>query len=224
MKALQTCLFCLFIFSCSSSRYAPEKKTYLDTSGNHITHTEFKEKLRNGFSKWGYVENNQNFEKLGPLFERYTISYVPFAENIEKITGKQFASETIFLIEYHFLDDLCSSRYSNNWSKSTIRERKDFLDPQKESIEKGFKNVVFLHFFEEGVELSNQPNSEKEYFFKDSSNFLRKTLFTNPASCGSFALLKPNGQVLIRNGEHRADWMAELLTPEKWGFFFPEKK
>lgn len=82
--------------------------------------------------------------------------------------------------------------------------------------------VLYLKFFEEGITLQNNPASPEEFFYSDTENFLKNTLFQNPSFCGSFALIKPNGQVLIRNGENTAGLMADYLEPEIWNQLFPE--
>ena len=71
----------------------------------------------------------------------------------------------IFRIEYSYLDDLCSFKSSNNWNRSTMKKRKDFVDPQKKSIEENYENVVFLSFFEQKISLANNSKSETNNIF-----------------------------------------------------------
>ena len=81
--------------------------------------------------------------------------------------------------------------------------------------------MVVLAFFEEGSVLANSPNSKKEYYFKDKDNFLRNSLFPGQVDCGSFALIKPNGETLVRNGESYAWYIEQHLKPNNWELFFP---
>ena len=105
-----------------------------------------------------------------------------------------------------------------------VKKRKKFLLQKKEQIKATHQNVLYLKFFEERIALKNKPDSPEEYFFSDKENFLKNSLFKDPSFCGSFALIKPNGQVLIRNGESTADIIANYLNPEIWYRLFPESE
>jgi len=80
--------------------------------------------------------------------------------------------------------------------------------------------VVFL--FQSEMELNTNPNNDSEYFYSDRNNYFRNNYFIRPTLCGSFAALKPNGELLIRNGENRLDLFAEVLEKENWSNFFPQ--
>lgn len=175
------------------------------------------------YTRWDYMSDTARVATLShPVYQRLEISYSPFRYNLEKIIEKEIPGNTIFLLEFTYRDDLCSHKSTNNWKKSVVKSRKYFLRPIKAEVEEKYPEIIYLKFFEEGISLYNDPTSTEEYFFKDLNNFLRNTLFRNPSFCGSFALIKPNGQVLIRNGEYRADYMADHLKPEAWNYLFPE--
>lgn len=226
---LRTIIFiCLStgIFSCSSSGRVSNSGAYLDEDGTPMKEADFHAKWRNaenGVARWDTVEDGNRVARFsGPRYQTYMLSHPAFRTNMEKLTGKAFDINTIFLIEYRYKDDQCSSRYSNTWDPSTIKERKEFLNPQKKQLEEEYANLRFFHFFEEGIELSNEPESEQEYFFRDQENFLRNTIFKNPSLCGSFAIVKPSGEVLVYNGESRPDQMAKHLEETSWELFFEE--
>jgi hypothetical protein len=227
MKVFRTSVIFFLIISCSTKKYISHERVFLDEKGAVITEKEFGHKWINedvGLARWDYIENKIRYSSLStPLYERYELAHDSMLKKLENITEKKFNKNTIFLIEYTYLDDLCSSLTPNIWNKHIIKQRKRFLNPQKKSIEANYDNVVVLSFFEEGISLANNPQSEKEYFYSDSNQFLRKTLFRNPAMCGSYALVKPNGLALVRNGEHSPELMAQLLTSENWSLFFSEE-
>ncbi|MFV9483013.1 hypothetical protein ACNI3T_04205, partial [Christiangramia sp. ASW11-125] len=64
----------------------------------------------------------------------------------------------------------------------------------------------------------------KEKFYIDQENFFRNNIFIQPTLCNSFAAIKPNGQILVRNGESRIDFFAKFLMDENWSQFFPENQ
>ena len=224
MKILKFFLFALIIVSCST---LSTKRYYLDENGNQVSEDSFLKKWRTpklDFARWDAVNDTARIARLShPVFEQYALSYPPFHKNLEKMTGKEFNDSTIFLLQYRYFDDLCTSKQTNNWKRNAVRERKHFLDSITEETLTKNDQLVFLHFFEEGIELANHPGSPEEYFYMDTKNFLKKSIFTNPTLCGSFALVKPNGQVLVRNGEFRSDWMAEYLKEEYWALIFPSE-
>lgn len=164
----------------------------------------------------GYV-----YQYNAPKYSTYKVDYTIIKTEIEKITNKTYTDSTIFLINFNFLDDTCSGWFSNNLSSEKINDRKTFIEPLKKGIE--YKsNVIYLAFFENGIVLKNKPESKREYFFSDQNNFFRKNLFINATVCGSFGLIKPNGQTLIRNGEYRPDSMNEHLKTEIWNLIFQQ--
>ena len=59
-----------------------------------------------------------------------------------------------------------------------------------------------------------------EYFYNDSNSFFRINLFKNPTLCGSYGLIKPNGQTIIRNGEYDIMSIYKHLKDRIWNKFF----
>ena len=225
MKLLQFLLLACLIISCNTS-YITKKQVHLDETGKLLSSEDFQARWRNPdiqYTRWDYMSDSARVATLShPVYQRLEISYSSFRFNLEKITGKEIPENTIFLLDYTYLNDLCSSKSTNNWKKNVVKSRKEFLRPIKTEIENTYPEILYLKFFEEGITLQNDPTSTEEYFFMDFNNFLKNSLFRNPSFCGSFALVKPNGQVLIRNGESRADYIADHLKPEVWNQLFPE--
>ncbi|QED37873.1 hypothetical protein FK178_09115 [Antarcticibacterium arcticum] len=176
--------------------------------------------------RWDYgTQDSGRVARLQkPLYFRHFVTYPLFADKIEEITGKTFPENTIFLLQFTFLNDLCSEFLTNEWNNTQIKFRKNFLTPRKEEIEKRNENLVILNFFEDGISLLNSPGSPEEYFYLDKNNFLRNNFFKTQTLCGSMGLIKPNGQALVRNGEYSAGEFEQHLKPENWDLFFsPEE-
>lgn len=165
-------------------------------------------------------DSGRVYQYNAPRYSAYKINYADFRKKIEDVTGKTFSESTTFIIYYNYKDDICSDWFSNNVNSELIKKQKEYHDSFKVYIEKTYPNSVFLVLYEKGVTLSNSLQSGNEYFFSDKNNDIRKNIFRNPTVCGSFGIIKPDGTTLVRNGEHRADWMAEHLNPEIWDSIF----
>lgn len=203
-----------------------DKWIYLDQNGKRITAEEYQQKWRNNENnlvRHDYIakDTGRVATLFEPIYSRYVVKYIYFSKKLEEITGQEFSANTIFLLDYTYVNDLCSSSSTNLWSKHVINNRKQFTTPNKKAIEKRNPEIVIINFFEIGISLKNSPTSKKEYYFQDSENFLRRTIFLHPSLCGSFALIKPNGETLVRNGEYNADLTEQHLKPENWDQFFP---
>lgn len=220
-------LFLILFSGCSSSNKVSKDRAYYDETGTLTTEEDFMQKWREkerGHARWDVIEDGQRKMSLSsPLFSSYLTEYRPLLRNLERITGQSFAENSVIVLAYEYADDLCSSTSSNTWNKRKVGKRKSFLQPIRSEVLGASKNVIYLHLFEEGIELKNDPGNNDEYFFVDKNNFFRNNIFRDPSLCGSFALIKSNGQVLVRNGEYRADWLLPLLQPQNWNAFFPEK-
>lgn len=196
---------------------------FTDENGSNISIEEYSEKLRNkdlSYSKWLYIDDNgdKHHTLNQGLYLKGMFNYNEIKTQIEKLINRKTPDSNTILIEYRYTDDLCTSRRDNKWTKDEILERKNFLNPLRKDIEKN--KITFIVLFENGMKLRNRPNKKDEYFYMDEDNFFRSKFFINPTWCGSYALIKPNGETLIRNGEYRADMMAEHLKDENWQLFF----
>ncbi len=204
-----------------------QKRTYIDEKGDTINKYKYFKKWRNKdllLSAWHYKDKKgkRYLTLKNDLYLQETYAFNSIKSEIEELINIKIPDSTVLLIEYTYKDDLCSSSRDNNWTRSEISERKKFTDPMRTSLIK--KHVLLISLFEPGITLKNKPKSKYEYFYTDKNNFFRKNLFINPTLCGSFALMKTNGQCIIRNGEYRADNMAQHLKPENWNLFFERKE
>ena len=204
------------------------KTLWIDENGKAISNEEFLIKIRkpnNFYNSWKY--SNKDTAQVTRLYtkkyETCKVDTEVFQNYFSSITNKKYSKNTTFLIEYRYLDDYCEGEPTNYWTYNRMNMSTKFTSRIKIDIEKKIQNLVYLIFFEEGFKFYKpRKNNEHEYYFADKSNFLRNSIFKSPSICGSFMLIKPNGETLIRNGEHRADYMLEYLKPEVWISIFGE--
>lgn len=218
-------LLFLIFFTVSLSAQTSKAKYYLDPEGKEISKEE------KYFLRDKYPDNSLSFRKTAdsgvvyqfnaPKYSTYKVDYKIIKAEIEKITDRTYSDSTIFLIRFDYLDDTCSDWNSNEMNIEKINSRKNFDDSIKRKLERN-STVIYLCFFENRIVLKNRPKSKNEYFFSDQNNFFKSNLFLHPTVCGSFGLIKPNGETLIRNGEYRPDSMFEHLKPEIWNLIFQQ--
>lgn len=219
----------LLLLMCFQLNYSQTQKVeyLLDNKGkNHKFEGDNFRKLLDKYpdNSMGFrivKDSGRIYQPNVPKYSIYKVNYNIFKDSLQNITKKTYNDSTIFIISFQYKDDICSDVYSNKMSKEMIANRKYFLNPIREKIEKE-NNIIVLELFENGIQLNNKPTNKDEYFFSDANNFFRNNLFLNPTSCGSFVIIKPDGLTLVRNGEYRADMMAEHLKPEIWNSIFKE--
>jgi hypothetical protein len=218
-------LLLILFFTVSISAQTSKAKYWLDPDGKEI-----KDNYIVNLSEL-YPDNSMAFRKTAdsgvvyqfnaPKYSTYKVDHKVIKSEIEKITNKTYSDSTIFLIRFDYLDDTCSDWNSNEMNIEKINSRKNFDDSIKRKLERN-SNVIYLCFFDSKIILKNRPKSKNEYFFSDQNNFFRNNLFLHSTVCGSFGLINPNGETLIRNGEYRPDSMFEHLKPEIWNLIFQQ--
>tara|TARA_R100000655_G_scaffold95081_1_gene136859 strand:- start:375 stop:1061 length:687 start_codon:yes stop_codon:yes gene_type:complete len=199
------------------------KDIFIDAEGKSISQQKFREQWRN-CARWDSINStNTRVNTLNKnLFQGFVSDPGTIATELSKTTGKSIKASSPILLVFKFKGDLCTSSHPDeNWSKSRIRRRKKFLKPFWEQLEKDSDlNIIYL--FEKGIDLENDTDDTEEKFYIDQENYFRNNIFTQPTLCNSFAAIKPNGQILVRNGESRIDFFAKFLMDENWSQFFPE--
>jgi len=166
------------------------------------------------------ADSGRVYQFNAPKYAAYKVNYVNFREKLEDITGRKLSDSTIFIINYNYKDDVCSDSYSNVLTDEMIASKKNYFDIHKTFIEKTYKNTMFICLFETGITLSKKGHTEEEYFFTDLNHFFRKNIFLNTIVCGSDAIIRPEGLVLVHNGESRPDWIANHLNSDIWNSLF----
>lgn len=169
-------------------------------------------------------DSGRVYQFNAPRYSAYKINYADFRTKIEEVTGKKFPESTTFIIYYNYKDDVCSDWYSNNLNSELLKRNKEYHDPFKIYIEKTYPKTIFLVLYEKGITFLNSPTTENEYFFSDKNNDVRKNIFRNPTVCGSFSIIKDDGNTLIYNGETTADAIAGHLNPKIWNSIFKSQQ
>ena len=217
-------LYALFI---GITTNAQRVKYYLDTDGNQVEEKERNDiinKRKGIYSSWDYITKDSG--RVSRLTNRYQTGILKrekIQNYLESLSQEKYTDSTIFFIAFNYTNDLCSTLPYKRLSKGTILKRKSFISPKKRFIEKSYKNVVYLEFFESGFTLDNKPSSKNEYFHLDAGDILKKLIFIQPNNCGSKAIIKPNGQTLVHNGESDATVIVQLLEDRNWNLFFPKE-
>ena len=196
-------------------------KSYLDENGNTISRKKFYNAWHHNASKgrWDTKKGDTIEARLTakPRIERLEGNYQLLSIILEELSHKRYPRNTIFLISYYFKDDLCNparNSSNNNWQKHRVAALRKHVAPQKVTIEKQYKNVKTLVITQEGI--NYEPIKDFDYLFTDTNNRIFNHIFREPSLCGGFAIIKPNGQILVSNGESRLDFTAQYIDPEFW--------
>ena len=180
-------------------------------------------------SKWGNRTNIlSRWDSIGVDKKRYAtlkkdlyqignIEFNTIIKQLESITGQKYFTDKTLIIHYTFKDDLCGST-SNKWRKTNITNEKKWLEPFIKIFSE--KNAFYIRLFEKGISLKLKTDIKNEYFFIDKNNFFREKIFKNPTLCGSVSVIKPNNQVLLRNGEGSIKHVIKHIDSKEWKIFF----
>ena len=178
---------------------------FLNEKGENIGQVEFEKILKENaseYNRWDQIENDSiRIARLIPKKVFLKVSYPEIYKGLEELTQTSFPGNPIIIIHYNYLNDLCSPAVGYNyWDTLRIRRNKRFSDNLNRRIEQEYPNVIALHFFEPGIEI--EPSQIlKQFFYIDKSGFFRNRIFRIPSSCGSVAIIKPGGNVIVFNGE-----------------------
>ncbi len=218
MKNVFIILLILFYFHISFGQEA----LYKDENGQAIDRETYFNNSRDSnlsLSSWKFIDENgtENYTSHDKFLKGNFI-YEDLIFQLEKIINRKASDNTILLLEYIYKDDFCSKDSDNKWTKRDIAHRKKYHETLRVELNK--RNITYITLFEEGIILKNKPEKDDEYFFIDKNNYFKTLLFTQPTLCGSFSLIKPNGQTIIRNGEFDPEMMVEFLTDDNWLLFF----
>ncbi|WP_223032824.1 hypothetical protein [Hanstruepera marina] len=196
----------------------------LDVDGTKLTNAEFRKKWTNeqlNLYAWQYKgEDGNNYIELRKgLFETSVQDFDSIRSLFKKIYNVKIPKKHVILLEYRFKDDMCTTESRDNkWTKSELDYKVAFANGTRSELKS--EGVTYITLFENDIILESHSNKKGEYFFNDIDNFFRNNLFKTPSLCGSYALIKPNGETLVRNGEYNAEFMAEHLKSEIWNRFF----
>lgn len=216
-------LFLLFISSIVNAQKS-EINYWINENGKSITMDSFLSEWRSDksdFARWDYsTKDSVRVARIThQKFETYEVQPNYFVDYFEGLTGEIYPKNSIFLVEYRFLNDYCEGIPDNSFTSDEMERKVNFIEDQIKNVQRINSNVAYLIVFEEGIKFHTSKKIN-EYYFTDKNSFLRKSVFLNPSLCGSFLILKPDGKALVRNGEFNATMMAECLKPKNWDSIF----
>lgn len=218
MKIYNYFFFFIFILSLFSA-CKTTKSYYYDVNGDEMTEEAFLEKSRQKeYYLWvRMIEDSiREVHLKKPRFKILQIDHDIFLNQVENLTGKKFSNTLTFLILYKYRDDECINK--NKVNKIYLNNRRSYYKYFMEKKEN--ENLILLVFYENGILVSNKNKKEK-FFYKDKDNYFRQNIFKTPALCGSWAIVKPEGNILIQNGESSLSLALKLMEPKYWSKIFP---
>lgn len=210
-------LLFFIIFLCFSAK-AQNKEYILDSNGNKSSFQYlFKKYPDQAIAFRMTKDSGRVFQASAPKYDVFYSNYDSIKKYFPINTNKNSKDSITYLIQFFYKNDYTFTDEKNNFidkSDSFVL----FLKDVKQKVEKKYKNTKVLYVFEKGISISN-INHNKDFVI-DEDKILKTYFFTQSILCGSFLIVKPNGQSLIRNGEYRLDFMAEHLKPEIWNTMF----
>ncbi|MDX1762082.1 MAG: hypothetical protein R3218_08010 [Christiangramia sp.] len=203
--------------------YSQDYVTYADSLGNIINEDKFKEQLDGHPTRRYIIQDSVLVKQIinTPFWETKTGAYNEAKNQIENITGTKYPGSTIFLISYILHNDYCHSlEDQNKWNGVELKEIYDRFSPQVRNAERRNKNLKVIYLFQDELALAD-IKQKKKIFYKDRNNNFKNSFLTNPATCGHKVLIKPSGEMLIKNGEYPIEWMAKEIKGKNWEIYFP---
>lgn len=162
-------------------------------------------------------DSGKVFQITAPAYEVINSNYDTVRKILPEYPSKIKNDSLTYIIQYFYKNDHTFLDENNKFTDK-IDTYINFIKTLKRSVEKENPNVKIYHIFEEGIDISNVKNYK--YFISDKNSFFKTNFFKKSILCGSFLIIKPNGQTLIRNGEYRIDSMANHLIPDIWNKIF----
>lgn len=162
-------------------------------------------------------DSGKVFQITAPAYEVINSNYDTVRKILPEYPSKIKNDSLTYIIQYFYKNDHTFLDENNKFTDK-IDTYINFIKTLKRSVEKENPNVKIYHIFEEGIDISNVKN--QKYFINDENSFFKTNFFKKSILCGSFLIIKPNGQTLIRNGEYRIDSMANHLIPDIWNKIF----
>ena len=162
-------------------------------------------------------DSGKVFQITAPAYEVINSNYDTVRKILPEYPSKIKNDSLIYIIQYFYKNDHTFLDENNKFTDKNDTYI-NFIKTLKHSVENENPNVKIYHIFEEGIDISNVKNYK--YFISDKNSFFKTNFFKKSILCGSFLIIKPNGQTLIRNGEYRIDSMANHLIPDIWNKIF----
>lgn len=162
-------------------------------------------------------DSGKVFQITAPGYEVINSNYDTLKKILPEYPSKLKNDSLTYIIQFFYKNDHTFLDENNKFTDKNDTYI-NFIKTLKRSVEKENPNVKIYYIFEEGIDISNVKN--QKYFINDENSFFKINFFKKSILCGSFLIIKPNGQTLIRNGEFRIDSMANHLIPDIWNKIF----
>ncbi len=162
-------------------------------------------------------DSGKVYQITAPLYEVINTNYDSIKKTLPEYPSKIKNDSLTFIIQFFYKNDHTFLDENNKFTDKSDTYI-NFIKTLKRNVEKENSNVKIFYIFEEGIDISNVKNNK--YFISDNNSFFKTNFFKKSILCGSFLIIKPNGQTLIRNGEYRVDSMANHLIPDIWNKIF----
>jgi hypothetical protein len=209
-------LFIILFFT--SITRAQNKKYVLDPNGKKANFQYlFKNYPDNAMEFRVTKDSGTVFQITAPLYETFTSKYDSIKKKLPQNNKINIKDSTVYIIQYFYKDD---RTFLNEKNKIDTNNPyfSTFIKEQKTIVEKKNKNYKVVNIFEKGIDFSDY--SKFTHFISDENNFFKTNYFKKSILCGSFLIIRPNGQSLVRNGEYLLNDMSNHLQPHIWKLFF----
>ena len=218
-----TILVLLVLILKYSSSYSqnPIKEYVLDPQGNIGDFQYLIKKYSDKVMAFRMTKDSGKVYQINaPQYYTQKINYKKIKIEISRITNTIYNDSTTFIIGFYYKNDTTLLSENNVYNENS--NYKAFVKELKRKIEKKIPNTIVFELFENGISFSgfNKKPKKRELFYSDNNNFFKENIFKKSIPCGSECIIKPNGEVLVRNGEYRLDEMAKNIKVETWLNYF----
>ncbi len=196
----------IFLF-CTGSLLAQEIH-FFDVKGNRITREKF-EKLHDNRVNLGLSFQKGKITETR-LVSRIETGVIPqdlrnqILSNIEVASGKEINRLEMIIIYYYQGKDKCNS--SGN-KTATLEERKAYMAEYEKQIAKlGQTSGYSLH----SIDDRDKDTYGLKKSYPDVDLLVEKTFFKYKYPCGSFVIIRPDGEYSAYFGEYSADQVVKL--------------
>jgi len=197
---------------------AQDKEFFLDPKGNTSSYKFLFKKYPDNSMEFRITKDSGRvFQITAPLYEKMNANYDTIKKILPEYSSKIKNDSLTYIIQFFYKNDPTFLDENNKFTHKNDTYI-NFIKKTKHSIENENSTVKIYYVFEEGIDISNLKN--RKYFITDKNSFFKTNYFKKSILCGSFLIMNPNGQTLIRNGEFRIDFMAEHLIPDRWNKIF----
>lgn len=208
----------IIILFITNSLIAQKREYVLDPNGKQANFQYlFKNYPDNAMEYRVTKDSGTVFQITAPKYETFTTNYDSIKKKLPQNNKINIKDSTVYIIQYFYKDDRTFLNEKNKIDNNNPYFS-TYIKEQKAIVEQKNKNYKVVNIFEKGIDFSDY--SKFTHFISDENNFFKTNYFKRSILCGSFLIIRPNGQSLVRNGEYLLDDMSNHLQPHIWKLFF----